>query len=81
MKYASYFACASAILLATALPALAEGQLNIFNFGLYTPPDLIKKFEKAYDVKVTLTEYDSNEAAMAKIEAGGHGFDLSLIHI
>jgi spermidine/putrescine transport system substrate-binding protein len=27
-------------------------------------------------VKVTLTEYDSNEAAMAKIEAGGHGFDI-----
>jgi spermidine/putrescine transport system substrate-binding protein len=27
-------------------------------------------------VKVTLTEYDSNETAMAKIEAGGHGFDI-----
>lgn len=76
MKYASRIAAASAILMASALPALAEGQLNIFNFGLYTPPDLIKKFEQKYDVKVTLTEYDSNEAAMAKIEAGGHGFDI-----
>ena len=27
-------------------------------------------------MKVTLTEYDSNETAMAKIEAGGHGFDI-----
>jgi spermidine/putrescine transport system substrate-binding protein len=76
MKYASRIAAATAILMATALPALAAGQLNIFNFGLYTPPDLVKKFEKTYDVKVTLTEYDSNETAMAKIEAGGHGFDI-----
>ena len=76
MKYPSRIASAAAILTASALPALAAGQLNIFNFGLYTPPDLIKKFEKAYDVKVTLTEYDSNESAMAKIEAGGHGFDI-----
>ena len=59
-----------------ALPAWAEGTLNIYNFGLYTPPDLIEKFEKTHDVKVTLTEYDSNETAMAKIEAGGHGFDI-----
>lgn len=69
-------ALSTAILAVTALPAFAEGVLNIYNFGLYTPPDLIEKFEKAYDVKVTLTEYDSNETAMAKIEAGGHGFDI-----
>jgi spermidine/putrescine transport system substrate-binding protein len=66
----------TAILATAALPAFAEGVLNIYNFGLYTPPDLIEKFEKTYDVKVTLTEYDSNETAMAKIEAGGHGFDI-----
>ncbi|MDP3195274.1 extracellular solute-binding protein [Tabrizicola sp.] len=63
-------------LVTLALPAWAEGTLNIYNFGLYTPPDLIAKFEKAYDVSVTLTEYDSNETAIAKIEAGGHGFDI-----
>ena len=66
----------TALVATSALPALAEGTLNIYNFGLYTPPDLIAKFEKTYDVKVTLTEYDSNETAIAKIEAGGHGFDI-----
>lgn len=76
MRYAFSLTFTTAMLVATALPALAAGQLNIFNFGLYTPPDMIKKFEAAYDVKVTLTEYDSNETAMAKIEAGGHGFDI-----
>ncbi len=76
MKYVSRMAAATAILMASALPSLAAGQLNIYNFGLYTPPDLIAKFEKAYDVKVTVTEYDSNESALAKIQAGGHGFDI-----
>ncbi|MQT14163.1 extracellular solute-binding protein [Segnochrobactrum spirostomi] len=76
MKPASLVAAAAVILSVATAPALAEGQLNIFNFGLYTPPDLIKKFEKTYDVKVTVTEYDSNETAIAKIEAGGHGFDI-----
>lgn len=76
MNMTCRLATATGLLLTTAIPAFAEGQLNIFNFGLYTPPDLIKKFEEKYDVKVTLTEYDSNETAMAKIEAGGHGFDI-----
>ncbi len=70
------FVLTTAVLAASALPATAEGVLNIYNFGLYTPPDLIEQFEKTYDVKVTLTEYDSNETAIAKIEAGGHGFDI-----
>ena len=66
----------SALVAVSALPALAEGTLNIYNFGLYTPPDLIEKFEKTHGIDVTLTEYDSNETALAKIEAGGHGFDI-----
>ena len=63
-------------LAAIGTTACAEGALNIYNFGLYTPPDLIEKFEKEYDVDVTVTEFDANEQAMAKIEAGGHGFDV-----
>jgi spermidine/putrescine transport system substrate-binding protein len=56
--------------------ALADGELNIFNWGDYTNPDLVKKFEKAYNVKVSVTDYDSNDTALAKIRAGGHGFDI-----
>ncbi|NKB76089.1 MAG: extracellular solute-binding protein [Gammaproteobacteria bacterium] len=54
----------------------AAGELNLFNWGNYTSPELIEKFETAYDVKVTITDYDSNDAALAKVKAGGHGFDL-----
>ncbi|MEM9098955.1 MAG: extracellular solute-binding protein [Pseudomonadota bacterium] len=59
-----------------AAPALAEGELNIFNWGNYTNPELIEKFEKEYGVTVTLTDYDSNDTALAKVKAGGHGFDI-----
>ena len=54
----------------------AAGELNIYNWGDYTNPDLIKKFEEKYDVKVTITDYDSNDTALAKIKAGAHGFDI-----
>ncbi|MGQ3215377.1 extracellular solute-binding protein [Shinella sp.] len=63
-----------ALLSSTA--AHAAGELNIFNWGNYTSPDLIKKFEQKFDVKVTVTDYDSNETALAKVRQGGHGFDV-----
>ncbi len=61
---------------AFATAAVAEGELNIYNWGNYTSPEMIEKFEKEYDVKVTITDYDSNDTALAKIKAGGHGFDI-----
>lgn len=66
----------AATLIASASLAQAEGELNLFNWGNYTSPDLIKKFEETYNVKVTITDYDSNSTALAKVQAGGHGFDL-----
>ena len=53
-------------------PARAAGELNIFNWGNYTSPEMIKKFEEAYNVKVTITDYDFNDTALAKVKAGGH---------
>ena len=71
-------ACSLIGLAMLALPgtASADGELNIFNWGNYTNPDLIKKFEDTYNIKVTLTDYDSNDTALAKVKAGGHGFDI-----
>ncbi len=67
---------AGAVLALFGTAAHAAGELNIYNWGNYTNPELIEKFEKAHDVKVTLTDYDSNATALAKIKAGGHGFDI-----
>lgn len=67
---------ATAILLAGASLAHAEGELNLYNWGNYTSPEMIKKFEDKYGVKVTITDFDSNDTALAKVEAGASGFDL-----
>ena len=69
-------ATAAAALLACAGWAHADGELNIYNWGDYTSADMIKKFEQAHNVKVTITDYDSNDTALAKVRAGGHGFDI-----
>ncbi|GAA2828572.1 spermidine/putrescine transport system substrate-binding protein [Aminobacter aminovorans] len=66
-----------ALLAATGL-ARAEGQLNIYNWGNYTNPEVIKKFEDKYKVKVTITDYDSNDTALAKVRQGGSGFDIAV---
>ncbi|KUP91624.1 ABC transporter substrate-binding protein [Tritonibacter horizontis] len=67
---------ASALTAVSATAALAEGTLNIYNWGNYTSPELIEKFEQEFDIDVTITDYDSNDTALAKIKAGGHGFDI-----
>ncbi len=67
---------ATAILLASASLAGAEGVLQLYNWGNYTSPELLEKFEKETGIKVTVTDYDSNDVALAKVEAGGSGFDL-----
>ncbi|PLP56939.1 putrescine/spermidine ABC transporter substrate-binding protein [Mesorhizobium loti] len=65
-------------LLASSGLAHAEGALNIYNWGNYISPDMIKKFEQKYSVKVTVTDYDSNDTALAKVRQGGTGFDIAI---
>lgn len=67
---------ATAILLATATLAAAQGELQLYNWGNYTSPELLEKFKAETGITVTVTDYDSNDTALAKIEAGGSGFDL-----
>jgi len=66
---------AAALSLATGT-AHADGQLHIFNWGNYTNPKLIEKFEKVYNLKVTMDDYDSNETMLAKVRSGSTGFDI-----
>lgn len=63
-------------MLGLAGTAFAAGELNLFNWGNYTNPELLDKFEKEHGIKVTVTGYDSNDTALAKVKAGGHGFDM-----
>jgi spermidine/putrescine transport system substrate-binding protein len=78
MNWKLTFAAAGLALAAGLSPAQAAGELNIFNWGNYTSPEMVKKFEDKYQVKVTITDYDSNDTALAKVRAGGHGFDMAM---
>jgi spermidine/putrescine transport system substrate-binding protein len=76
MKIMSRFLLAGAGLAFSTGAALADGELHIYNWGNYTSPEMIAKFEKTYNVKVTLDDYDSNDQMLAKIKAGGSGYDI-----
>lgn len=52
--------------------------LNIYNWGDYIDPDLIKKFEKESGYKVNYETFDSNEAMEAKIKQGGTAYDITI---
>jgi len=74
-------ACKGAIfgLAALALQAgnaAAEGELNLYNWGEYINPAVLKKFEEETGIKVNLDTYASNEEMLAKIQAGATGYDL-----
>ncbi len=59
-------------LLASTSLARADGELNIYNWGNYTSPDMIKKFEAKYNVKVTITDYDFERHRAGQGAPGRH---------
>ncbi len=56
--------------------AMSAGQLNLYNWVDYTPPELIAKFEKETGIKVNVDSYDSNETLLAKLKSGVTGYDV-----
>ena len=75
MKRALTIITAAAALLTLGL-AKAEGELFIYNWTEYTPPELVAKFEKETGIKVSVDTYDSNETLLAKLQAGATGYDI-----
>ncbi|MHA2937100.1 extracellular solute-binding protein [Vibrio sp. RC27] len=70
---------ASIILLALSANAQAAGNLSLYNWFEYMPQELIDKFSKEHDVKVTMDTFDSNEALLASLKAGKLGsYDLAV---
>ena len=60
-----------------ALPAAqAAGELNLYNWGDYINPEVLKKFEEESGIKVNLDTYGTNEEMLAKIQAGATGYDI-----
>ncbi|HWA28803.1 MAG TPA: spermidine/putrescine ABC transporter substrate-binding protein [Lacunisphaera sp.] len=59
---------------ATALPAAEE--LNLFGWSEYIPQEVLDGFTKETGIKVNFEAYDSNEAMLSKLVAGGGNYDL-----
>ncbi len=80
MRHVVIAIAAAAALLApwAVAPASAaeEKELLLFNWSNYMSPDLLKRFEAETGIKVTLDTYDTNESMLAKLQAGGAGYDV-----
>jgi spermidine/putrescine transport system substrate-binding protein len=53
-----------------------ERQLNIYSWPDYIQPEAIPDFEKKYGIKVVYDTVSSNEALIAKLQAGASNYDI-----
>lgn len=53
-----------------------NNQLNLYNWSDYVAKSTIPNFEKETGAKVTQDTYGSNEDLLAKLQAGGQGYDV-----
>lgn len=63
----------TAAALSLAGAASAAGELNVFNWGEYINPEVLKAFEAETGIKVNLSTYSSNEEMLAKVQGGTTG--------
>lgn len=56
------------------IACLRKDSVKVFNWGEYMDPEIIKDFEKEYDVCVKLVTFDSNESAITKMKT--ESFDV-----
>ena len=53
-----------------------ERELRVFNWSDYVAPDTIPRFEREFHVRVIYDTYEGNEEMIAKLVAGGDGYDI-----
>ncbi len=68
--------CAAAALFGLGFRASAEDKLNIYLWPEYLPESVVKKFEKEVGCKVVVDTFQANEDMIAKVQAGGSGYDI-----
>ena len=57
-------------------PSLLADELFLYTWVEYIDPELKDRFESECGVKITETNYDSNETLLAQLQAGGGGYDI-----
>ncbi len=86
MNRRHFLAASSAALAATSLPGCNSSKtsagggagktLTIFTWMDYLSAEAKESFEKANGCKIVIDTFDTNEAMLAKLEAGATGYDL-----
>ncbi|MFM2308223.1 MAG: hypothetical protein RLY87_343 [Chloroflexota bacterium] len=51
-------------------------EIHFLNWTDYLAPEILTNFEATYGVKVIVDNFDANEDMIAKVRAGGSGYDL-----
>lgn len=74
MKSLKKLALALAVFAGAA--GLTAAELNLFGWSEYVPQDVLDGFTKETGIKVNFETYDSNEAMLSKLVAGGGNYDL-----
>lgn len=69
-------ATASAIVLVLGAGTGAAQQLNIYGWAGELPDEVIEAFEDETGIRVILDTFDSNEAMIARLDAGATGYDM-----
>ncbi|MEP3441001.1 MAG: extracellular solute-binding protein [Sulfitobacter sp.] len=79
MKNTMKTAAMASVLAMSASLAAAEGQVVVYHWFEYIPQELIEKFESETGIEVVMDTFDSNEAMLASLKAGGIGtYDVSV---
>jgi spermidine/putrescine-binding protein len=55
---------------------VSSKELNLYGWSEYIPPELLERFTKETGIKVNYDTYSSNEELIAKLQAGGGGYDV-----
>jgi len=50
--------------------------VNLYIWSAYVAPETLREFERRHHARVNVDLYDSNEALMAKVQAGNAGYDV-----
>lgn len=69
-------AAVAALSLGAAALAEEEKKLNLFFWPGYIPDELLERFTAETGIELTMDIYDTNEALLAKLQAGATGYDV-----
>src|SRR4051794_14919428 len=62
--------------IASGLAPEKNATLRLYNYDQYIAPQAIKKFEKQFNCKVTVSTFNDTDEAITKIRRGGVPFDI-----